>query len=98
LSLFDDEGVRVKSMCTHSCTLGQSCGEGAACTLPRFHAVVGDIAYCNETCNCNEDCRHPADACVPWDEHVADHYGTKGSCQPQERDETSLSCASVINP
>ena len=98
LVLFDNDGVRGKSMCTQSCTLGQRCGEGSgACVMPRFSDyAVGDVAYCSELCTCNDDCSNPADACVRWDKtEQAAHFGSEGLCQEGLRDEKTLDCGAA---
>jgi hypothetical protein len=83
LALFDDDGRRVKGMCTQSCTLGQVCGEDkGACIMPRFSDFsVGDIAYCQPTCNCDADCLNPNDRCFPWGSPLfEERFGTRGVC------------------
>jgi hypothetical protein len=83
LVLFDEEGFRVKGMCTQSCTLGYPCAGGTgACVTARFTSyAVGDIAYCQALCNDDEDCENPVDRCFPWDDAITErHYGSRGRC------------------
>jgi hypothetical protein len=94
LVLFDD-GVRVKGMCTQSCTLGQTCGEGeGACITPRFSDYgVGDIAYCQPLCDCDADCRNPVDGCIEWsDPAFAAKFGSRGTCDVAPAGSTTLDC------
>jgi hypothetical protein len=83
LILFNSEGVRLKGMCTQSCTFGQLCGEGqGACALPRFDDyAAGDIAQCVERCQCDAECQNPADRCLSWGSAALEaHYGSAGFC------------------
>jgi hypothetical protein len=94
LVLFDD-GVRVKGMCTQSCTLGHPCGEGqGACIVPRFSDYgVGDIAYCQPLCDCDADCRNPVDGCIEWsDPDFAAKFGSRGMCDVVAPGATTLDC------
>jgi hypothetical protein len=95
LELSDAEGARVKRACTHSCTIGQVCGEGTgACVLPRFQNFsVGDAGYCVQRCDCDSDCRHPLDRCVPFgDAETEKAYGSHGVCDAVPEGTVTLTC------
>lgn len=94
LVLFDD-GVRIKGMCTQSCTLGHPCGEGeGACIVPRFSDYgLGDIAYCQPLCDCDADCQNPLDSCMKWSDPVAaEKFGSRGMCDVAPAGATTLDC------
>lgn len=96
LVLFD-KGIRLKGMCTQSCTFGERCGEGegkGACIAPRFNDYgVGDIAYCQPLCNCNADCRNAKDVCYPWGEAYVAAFGSRGVCDLAEPGAETLDCS-----
>ena len=95
LELSGADGARVKRACTHSCTIGQVCGDGSgACILPRFQNFsVGDVGYCVQSCNCDRDCLHPVDRCVPFGDPQSEKtYGSKGYCDAVPTDAVTLSC------
>lgn len=98
LQLFDEERKRVKGMCTQSCTLGEVCGDGqGACIMPRFSDFgVGDIAYCQPTCNCDADCLNSKDRCFPWASPAfEERFGTRGVCDYDPEATDSLVDCSV---
>jgi hypothetical protein len=94
LVLFD-KGIRLKGMCTQSCTLGERCGEGeGACITPRFDDFgAGDIAYCQPLCNCTSDCRNPLDVCYAWGTPWVEAFGSPGYCDLAEPGYQTLDCA-----
>lgn len=84
LVLFDENNVKTGSFCTQSCVLGAPCANGrGACRLPRFSDYeVGDVGYCQPTCDCNADCQLPGDECIAWGDPDAEQlYGSKGVCE-----------------
>jgi hypothetical protein len=97
LALFDDQGIKVKGMCTQSCTLGQVCGDGhGACIMPRFSDFsVGDIAYCQPSCDCDADCLNPNDRCFPWASPLFEQrFGTRGVCDyDPEANDSLVDCS-----
>lgn len=95
LEVDDAAGVRIKRMCTQTCTIGEVCAEGqGACVYPRFETfAVGDAGYCMQRCDCDDDCSHPADRCVPFDDPETEKaYDSRGVCDHVEPGATTLSC------
>jgi len=95
LEVSDADGVRLKRMCTQSCTIGQVCAEGAgACVWPRFeNFALGDAGYCIQRCDCDKDCVNPVDRCVPWgDPETEKAYGSRGACDVAPEGAVTLTC------
>jgi hypothetical protein len=95
LSLFDDEGVKTGSFCSQSCVIGERCANGkGSCQLPRFPEFeVGDIGYCQPTCQCNGDCQVAGDACVAWgDPDLVEFFESAGTCDHARAAIETLSC------
>jgi hypothetical protein len=102
LVLFDDAGVKTGSFCTQSCVIGAPCGNGhGACQMPRFgdNYAVGDIGYCQPTCNCNAECQVPGDECFAWGDRTTEQlYSSKGACRPSNGDVSLNECDAASAP
>jgi hypothetical protein len=94
LDVFDAD-LSVKGMCTQSCTIGQTCANGAgACVLPRFENFTrGDAGYCLQRCDCDGDCTNSVDRCMPWgDPDTEKAYGSLGVCDIAPEGTATLRC------
>ncbi|MEP7052040.1 MAG: hypothetical protein ABJB12_16865 [Pseudomonadota bacterium] len=102
LVLFDENDVKTGSFCTQSCVIGAPCGNGrGACQLPRFgeNFEVGDIGYCQPTCNCNAECQVAGDECVAWGDSKSEQlYSSKGVCQHSNGGPSLTECGPASAP
>jgi hypothetical protein len=93
LSVVNEAGDTLVSMCSGRCTLGaEGCGIDptvaevpAACIYGPATADVGDRGSCGLLCDCNDDCRHPDMVCVPFDDaEIEQSTGHVGVCSVRD--------------
>jgi len=89
-----DTGNVPKWQCSQTCTLGQRCGVGGACSQWKFKSYLrGDIGYCMPTCDCSHPCQHPDDSCLAWENSaLAEQFGSEGYCDVQTAETPLLEC------